>query len=203
MLGEQLCLSKPSLQATYKNHEKSRKSRKSRVHWVSHRFYRVLPGSHGLTSVHRGAHWFTRVLPGAHWFTRVQNRHLVTPSAVLTTTKKGQIYGKLGKNTKMTIITGSHGYKRDHTGSNGFTRVRRATQVHTRVHIGVHHSASLRAQRGSLPGPASLYYKSTNVCLTVCMSVGFGYPFETHHLELKFQVQTRDDEYRTAKILIG
>ena len=117
---------------------------------------------------------------------------------------------KYGEITKMTIITGSHGYKRDHTGSNGFTRVRTETQVHTRVHIGVHHSASLRAQRGSLPGPASLYYKNAmSVCPSVSQSVRnripviSGHPPKTPPIELKSNQNTRGGQGKAAKIYSG
>ena len=124
-----------SLMKMTQNHQKSRKIMKIREITGTWGFTRVLPGSNGLTSVHRGAHWFTRVLPGAHWFTRVQNRHLVTPSAVLTTTKKGQIYAKIWKNHENDH---NHGFTRVQKGSHGFKRVHTGSYGNTGTHTGAH-----------------------------------------------------------------
>ena len=42
----------------------------------------------------------------------------------------------------MTIITGSHGYKRDNTGSNGFIRVDTGSYGYTGTHTGAHRGST-------------------------------------------------------------
>ena len=93
---------------------------------------------------------------------------------------------KSWKSGKSRVHGGSHWFYRVHMGPQGYTRVWMGAYGFSRVHLGSHGCKiitwSLRAQRGSLPGPTSLYYKNAmSVCQSVRQSVRNRLPVFSGH----------------------